>query len=154
MKKSSFLFLTFVSVLSSIASTGSAVLPHWQKSATESQYIYVSNVSPSVSRVSITLFQKNGIAYTESSELGTQISFDGFTGSPLNLTGAVLSGNHSGYVKIDALEGGETFFGYALIEWTSTDNKSVSLVAYGKTESGGEGSSKANDCEVNGGKAF
>lgn len=103
-----------------IAGSGKAIVPHWAGLAPGSSptLIYLSNISDNNIDVTVTFYNKSGVALSPS-------GFDNF----INGNTQIAAGN-TGYVKIQP----SSFnYGYAVIEWKNEgdDNDTVALVAHG-----------------------
>ena len=146
------LFISF----SAFAGSGSATMPFWIKSADSDFYtnISITNIGSETDTVYVSLYDKDGNAYTESSEVGTNISIEhNFVGDPLSSNGATLAASKTGAVRITAV--GPMVFGYMVIEWVSNGKNTKSLIGFVdqvKLQTGEQAMS--NIMLINGGQPF
>jgi hypothetical protein len=129
MKKIILMLLFTSSLVSLYAGSGKAIIPHWFKSSTTKWVLRVSNISNSDVMVKVKLINYDSLIYNENSENSANIyAAEGFSENPID--GFVtLSANSTGFVQVNAV--GAVKNGFGLIEWQSSDNTNVALIAHG-----------------------
>ena len=125
-------------------------LPQWTIGKFENYRVYVSNVSDSAVDVEIKFYDSDKDRYLETSEAGTQFSYNAqFTANPA-LTSTSLAAGHTGRVTLH--HGGVTQYGLATISWTAQTCLPEALQASVMYWTSDDDALTWRD--VNGGKAF
>ena len=92
-------------------------LPQWLKNSIANYRLYISNISAEDVEVEVKFYDGTNNRYTESSESGSNFSYDGqLFGNPAN-SPVTLSAGKTGRLTLNT--GGATKFGYAKISWSS-----------------------------------
>ncbi len=137
---------------SALAGGGSSLIPSWLSTSTSDTNLFISNISSSVSNIKVTFYQQDGTVYNESSESGVNFTLYGeFVGNPLSENGATLEANKSGAIYMDS---SLFLYGYGIIEWTSYDEKRVSILASGLNQYVSGASLGRSIIEINDNKPF
>lgn len=110
---------------SALAGSGSSVIPWWARDTNTMTFINVSNISDSQVKVCIKLFDHTGSLYTTGVTAGLA-----FVGNPVNSSCATLEAKQTGSISV-AKTTAPNINGYGTIEWSSTGDQSVAMVAYG-----------------------
>jgi hypothetical protein len=112
--------------ISTTECSGKAYIPSWSKhfiSSTQYGYVQFSNISTSKIIVRIELFDESGNLYTEDTETGSHIYYQGdnLVGNPLAPSSATLEAKSTGTLRV--WHTGVEHFGYGVIKWESTSSE-------------------------------
>ena len=105
-------------------------LMEWVKGSGSDYVYYVVNTSDENITVSIKLYDSDGNLYTESTESGANLNYNGFSNNPIDSGGGVLEPKHTG--RLIFLRSGGIRYGYAELTWESDECLDSLLLVSGR----------------------